>query len=145
MDKQAIIGKAASIDGAFSVQRTLSGDKVWVKGDVREGKIGDLIHLVETGAILADNEDTAKACSIMLGRDVRVGEMPDPEVRVDVVLGEAASTIVTEEAIRAQAAQAAQEEAGDAGEGQKAEAAATLNKAEKPATANKSAPRNKAK
>lgn len=70
------IAEAGKIDGNFVCNRGMEGDRSYSKGDARSGKVSDLAHLAKSGAISPADDETAKAVSDFLGRDVAVYSAP---------------------------------------------------------------------
>lgn len=68
--------EAARHEGKFTVTRMMTGAKVWNAGDKRDGKVADLAHLAETGALVARDKATAEALTAFFGREFQVGEAP---------------------------------------------------------------------
>lgn len=97
---------AARHDGKFTVTRMMTGDKVWNAGDKREGKVADLAHLAETGAIVPRDEKTAEALTAFFGREFEVGKAPPTgAIANGQDGGQAADEIVLDEAGKAAAAE----------------------------------------
>lgn len=69
---------AAQTVGNFISRRALSGDRQYNVGDPREGKVGELIHLVESGAISPADDETAAAVKAFTGKDFAVYTVPAP-------------------------------------------------------------------
>jgi hypothetical protein len=67
---------AGSVDGDFVCLRPMQGDREYSAGDGRTGKVGELAHLVTSGAIAAKDEATASAYSAFTGLETVVYSKP---------------------------------------------------------------------
>lgn len=63
---------AGAVEGKFTCMRELVGDRAYASGDARDGKVSDLVHLAQSGAIAPADKATQEALKDYAGVEAAV-------------------------------------------------------------------------